>query len=251
MILKEQLSEIAKQTGLHLYQQEKDYLLKLFLFNYYKHFEDAVFKGGTCIKFAYGLDRFSEDLDFNISNPQKFRRQTHDTLKRIETIGIKTEVIKEELFEKAFTAEINFQGPLFDGRKISLNKFRIDAGLRLGTMLKPEWVLVSSEYPETAKNFLVKCMNAKEMLSEKTLALFYREKGRDLFDAWFLLKKGEVFDKKLFEKKAQKLGKKPILNFGKIVSKKAFEKDMQALTKIKIPYEEIINYLKEKLKKEH
>jgi Uncharacterized conserved protein len=72
----QQLRRIGQKTGLNPYQQEKDYLLKLFLYSYFKKFDDAVFKGGTCIKYLFGLDRFSEDLDFNIIiSPEKFREQ--------------------------------------------------------------------------------------------------------------------------------------------------------------------------------
>ena len=47
-------------------QLEKDYLLNLILkiFSTTTLSEHAVFKGGTAINYFYGLDRFSEDLDF-------------------------------------------------------------------------------------------------------------------------------------------------------------------------------------------
>ena len=81
MISREQLIKIGKTTGLHLYQQEKDYMLKLFLYTYFRLFEDAVFKGGTCIKYVFGLDRFSEDLDFNLLiSPEEFEHQVRRTL---------------------------------------------------------------------------------------------------------------------------------------------------------------------------
>lgn len=249
MISKEQLVEISKQSGLALYQQEKDYLLKLFLFNYYKRFEHAVFKGGTCIRYLYGLNRFSEDLDFNIKNPKLFQSQVKQILRQIELIGIGANIKKEECFKKAFTIEIAFKGPLFSGKKISLNKFRIDAGYRIGTMLKPEWNLIQSEYPEIAKNFLVKSMADKEMLVEKILAMFERRKGRDLFDAWFLIKKGAKFDNKLFKKKTKKVGKKIRIDFSRIVSKREYERDLSKLTKNVIPYRQVIKDLKKELTK--
>ncbi|MDP2973519.1 MAG: nucleotidyl transferase AbiEii/AbiGii toxin family protein, partial [Candidatus Diapherotrites archaeon] len=234
--------------GLPLYQQEKDYALKLFLFNYYNQFEEAVFKGGTCIKYLFGLDRFSEDLDFNIRNPKKFRKEVAQVLKQLELLGIKCGIKKEEVFKEAYTAEFSFHGPLFSGSSMTLNKFRIDAGYRFGTLTKPKWSLVASEYPETQKNFLVKAMGEKEMLAEKIGALFERKKGRDLFDAWFLLKKGIQFDQGLFRQKARKAGAKPAIDFSKIVAKKEYERDMEKLTKRVIPYGQIVLDLKEKLK---
>jgi uncharacterized protein len=74
MISKKELQNIAQKNELHLYQQEKEYALKLFLYYYYKKFEDAIFKGGTAIKFCFNLNRFSEDLDFNIDiTPKKIQ----------------------------------------------------------------------------------------------------------------------------------------------------------------------------------
>ncbi len=247
MILRERLVAIAKQSGLPLYQQEKDYLLKLFLYNYYKRFDEAVFKGGTCLKYLFGLDRFSEDLDFNIKNPKRFQGQVRQVLRQIELIGIKSKMKREELFKEAYTAEISFQGPLFTGSKVSMNKFRVDAGYRLGKMTKPEWNLVASEYPETPKNFLVRSMSEKELLAEKVLAIFERKKGRDLFDAWFLMKKGIKFDRKLFERKAAMVGRKPKLDFSRIISKMEYERDLSKLTKSMVPYRQVVADLKKRL----
>lgn len=252
MISKEKLIEISRATGLPLYQQEKDYLLKLFLFYYYKKFGGAIFKGGTCIKYLFGLNRFSEDLDFNIKNPKVFQLQVRKTLKEMGFIGIDFEMKKEELFNEAYTAEMGFQGPLYDGRKFTQNKFRVDAGKRIGTLMKPEWNLISSEYPETSKNFLVLSMHEEEILAEKILAMLERKKGRDLFDAWFLVKKGVKFNKKMFQKKARQAGKKIRIDFKKIVSEEEYERDMKKLTGKVIPYEqvkrEIKAFLKEKIK---
>ncbi|MBU0662070.1 nucleotidyl transferase AbiEii/AbiGii toxin family protein [Candidatus Micrarchaeota archaeon] len=244
MISREQLAEIAKKTGMHLYQQEKDYLLKLFLFNYYRRFEGAVFKGGTCIKYLFGMDRFSEDLDFNIRSPKKFRGEVSHALKQFGLVGIKAAVGKEELFREAYTAEISFEGPLFAGRAVSLNKFRIDAGYRLGTMAEPKWNLVASEYPETTANFMVKSMDEGEMLAEKVLALVGRKKGRDLFDVWFLMKRGVKLDGKMLEKKAKLLGKSAEIDFGKAVTEKEYVRDLSKLSARVPPYGQVIDYLK-------
>jgi len=202
MISREQLKKIAAVSGMHLYQQEKDYLLKLFLYNYYRKFDSAVFKGGTCIKYLYGLNRFSEDLDFNLLNsPKEFETEVKKTLKEVSLAGIENSFIKAERFKDAFACGISCCGPLFTGTNQTRNKFRIDAGKRTGTLIEPEWQLVKSEYPETPENFLVKAMNEEELLAEKLHALNSRKKGRDLYDAWFLIKKGVSLNRDLLEKK--------------------------------------------------
>lgn len=237
MISKYELNQLAQKSGLHLYQQEKDYLLKLFLYLYYKKFNDAVFKGGTCLKYLFGIDRFSEDLDFNIKNSLKFKEQVKVILKDLSALGINSYFLKEESFEDSYTCEIGFSGPLFTGTKQTQNKIRIDAGYRTGTFKKPEWQVINSEYPEMPINFLVLVMDINEILVEKIVTLINRNKGRDLYDVWFMIKAGVNVNKKLLKKKAVK--EKVLLNFGNIVTKKEYERDMTKLTSRLIPYEQV------------
>lgn len=233
MISKDELVKVAKNTELTLYQQEKEYLLKLFLFYYYKHFEDAVFKGGTAIRFAMGLDRFSEDLDFNIKNPEKFKGQVNDTLRRIDDVGISNYFIDEEMFEKSYTCEIAFQGPLYNGDKKSRNKFRIDAGIRMPVIQKPRWQVIKSEYPETKERFLVRVMDFEEILCEKIRTLFQRNRGRDLYDVWFLLNSDVEINEELLKKKIKKLNKNDF------TTKKEYEQDLEHLVSRVVSYKQV------------
>ena len=237
MISKEELAKIARQTGLHLYQQEKDYLLKLFLYFYYRHHHDAIFKGGTCLKYLLGLERFSEDLDFNIRDPATFKDQIRRTLQDFQDVGINSYFLKEELFPEAYTCEIGFTGPLSAGTHRTQNKFRIDAGYRLGTRQKPEWKIINSEYPETGENFLVLVMSLPEMMVEKIIALTQRKKGRDLYDLWFLIQAGVKLDRPLLFKKARR--KEFSVDLRQIVSRQEYERDLTKLTNKMVPYEQI------------
>ncbi len=229
------LTDIAKRTGLTLYQQEKDYLIKLFLYNYFRRFDSAVFKGGTCLRYLYGTDRFSEDIDFNITiQPKEFATQVNRILKEVKLVGIESGFIKKELFKDAYTCEIRFYGPLYKGTNQTQNKFRIDAGKRGGIIKEPRWELISSEYPETREHFLIQTMDEQELLAEKLKTLFERGKGRDLYDVWFLTKIGVKINLDLYYKKG---GKKP--NLSKIPSKKEYERDMEKLSNRMIPYAQI------------
>ena len=244
MISREELAKIAGNTGLHLYQQEKDYLLKLFLFYYYKRFENAVFKGGTCARYLYGIDRFSEDLDFTLLHtPKRFESEVKAVLKEIRFSGIESGFRKIERFKDAFTCEIGFEGPLFTGNRQSLNKFRIDAGKRTGVLMKPLWTLIKSEYPETPEHFLVKVLDECEFLAEKLHALCNRKKGRDLYDAWFLIKRGTKANKSIIEKKLGQAG----LKIG--ISKEEYERDMKNLAKRYPSHEQAMKEVKTFLEK--
>jgi len=46
-------------------------------------------------------------------------------------------------------------------------------------------------------------LSQKEILAEKVRAITKREKGRDLFDLWFLLSKGGALDKEFIGKKLE------------------------------------------------
>lgn len=237
MISKEELNRIASKTGLNLYQQEKDYLLKLFIYLYYKKYDNAVFKGGTCLKYLLGVDRFSEDLDFNIKKVEEFKEQVHATMQRIKELGINHQFIKEEIFADSYTCSIGVEGPLFAGTAQTQNRFRIDAGYRTGTLQKPEWKIIKSEYPETTPNIMAVVMNLQEILAEKVIALVNRRKGRDLYDIWFMFNAEIKLDKDLLKKKAQK--EKVTLDFSRICSQQEYERDMSKLTNRVIPYEQV------------
>lgn len=243
MISKEELQKIAMETGLALYQQEKDYLLKLFLFYYYRQFSNAIFKGGTCLKYLLGIPRFSEDLDFNVRKQKQFKEQVHAVLAHISRLGISSYFIKEELFPDAYTCEIGFHGPLWTGTPQTQNKFRIDAGYRMGTLQKPEWKLAKSEYPETGPSFLVLAMAMEEMMAEKIIALQQRRKGRDLYDLWFLKNAGVTLNKKLLQKKKKKEG---IQDSGiTLPTKQEYERDLSRLTTRIIPYGQVRKEIEE------
>lgn len=60
-----------------------------------KFFEHAVFYGGTCLRIFYGLDRFSEDIDFSLlrSNPRFDLKKYHAAVKaEFNSFGFDIEV---------------------------------------------------------------------------------------------------------------------------------------------------------------
>ena len=236
MISKEELARIAQQTGLPLYLQEKEYLLKLFLASYYHRYR-AVFKGGTCLRYLFGVERFSEDLDFNIKTPKIFQQEVRRTLEEFQLRGIEWRFLNEEIFSEAYTCEITCKGPLSSGTGQTQNKFRIDAGYRLGTMKKPEWKVMKSEYSDSKENILVLTMAIEEIMAEKVMALFQRRKGRDLYDLWFLTSRGVKLDQNLLQKKVKRENLK--IDVENIVSQQDYERDMKRLSPQFIPYEEV------------
>src|SRR3989344_3200217 len=69
IISKDELKKYAKMLKMNLGHAEKDYFQNILLFILYQEYgNDIIFKGGTALKKCYGLNRFSEDLDFTCQN---------------------------------------------------------------------------------------------------------------------------------------------------------------------------------------
>jgi predicted nucleotidyltransferase component of viral defense system len=86
MITKEQLKEISKKKKINEYTILREYIQLWFLSELYKEkfSENIFFKGGTVIHIIFGMDRFSEDLDFSINGEiLKFNKNITDFLKKL------------------------------------------------------------------------------------------------------------------------------------------------------------------------
>jgi len=196
MITKEELRDYAKRSSLNLGQAEKDYFQNIILFILYQNYgKDIVFKGGTALKKCFGLDRFSEDLDFTCLNKINIKK-LDDGLKRFK---IEFE-LNSKNYENGLKIILRIKGPLYIGIRQSLCKFIIDFSYRENIILKPE-IKTIGRFMEETPSFDVFVMQEKEILAEKIRAIQTRTKARDAYDLWFLLKKGIAFDKKLVKEK--------------------------------------------------
>ncbi|PIU21275.1 MAG: hypothetical protein COT15_03315 [Candidatus Diapherotrites archaeon CG08_land_8_20_14_0_20_34_12] len=246
MIDVRELKNYAKTKEMDSWQAEKEYLICMFLHSYYSKYDSAVFKGGTSFKLFNDLNRFSEDLDFYIKNPGKFRTEVHDALNRLMDFGIEFSIKKEEIFEKAYTITIKFKGPLYNGQEQTKNSIRIDAGYRIGLINRPEYLPLTSRFSDTPTT-LIKVMDFDERFAEKISAIFSRQKGRDWYDAYFYHRIVKLNKQLLYAKIGQKPTKAPLIN------KREYTNDLKPLLKIFIDYETVIptitKYLNAFLKK--
>lgn len=163
-----------------------------------KFFEHAAFYGGTALRVLYGLDRFSEDLDFSLLKPDpEFRLEPY--------CGF----IKDELRAFGFTAELEVRKKAAGGQVKSaflkadtLEQLLVigmegESGLPL-TKIKIE---IDTDPPLLFKTearallnpvaFSVKVFAPPSLFAGKMHALLYRGwktrvKGRDWYDfVWF------------------------------------------------------------------
>jgi hypothetical protein len=190
MIQKELLLEIAKRKGLKNKEHiEKDYFQDLFLFNLYKKSNIFVFKGGTCLYKLYKMPRFSEDLDFSLLKVSK------DIPEIVEDVAksMQAEVKEVKRMKKSMLFKLGFKGIITE-----YNTLRIDVSL-VNIVFGFETKNYVSNFIDI-NPFTLKVLKLEEMIAEKVHALFAREKARDLYDLFFLLRLSRP-DTKLIEKK--------------------------------------------------
>lgn len=170
-------------------------------------FKVAAFYGGTALRIFYGLDRFSEDLDFTLlttNNDFSFEPYFDGIKKTMESYGFVVEtksVIKNQdhqnissAFLKAGTKvtilsckapkEIYQHLSDFDNLKI---KFEADIEPPLGFYTQE----LGLDFPDGSK---IKVLDLPSLLAGKIHAILYRSyknrvKGRDYYDFEFLVNK--------------------------------------------------------------
>ncbi|MDR0437743.1 MAG: nucleotidyl transferase AbiEii/AbiGii toxin family protein [Bacteroidales bacterium] len=148
-----------------------------------------VFIGGTNLRLVKGIDRFSEDLDFDCKSLSKeeFMAMTNDVLQFLERSGLKVET-KEKVNTqlKAYRRNIYFPQLLFElgltGHKEERFLLKIESQNQ-GVLYNPVITNIKScgfFFPMPVPPDSVLC-------AMKLSALLSRAKGRDFYDAMFLL----------------------------------------------------------------
>lgn len=195
MITKEELKIYANTKNLNLGQAEKDYYQNIVLFCVYRIYaNEMVFKGGTALSKCYGLDRFSEDLDFTalmLFSTTKLKEQLNRFMKY--------EITENIVEDNNLKITLNIYGPLYNGIKHSTCKLILDISYREEILVNPEIKKIITEYE--VPSFDVYVMNTEEILAEKIRAIMTREKARDIYDLYFLLAKKTKINKEIINQK--------------------------------------------------
>jgi predicted nucleotidyltransferase component of viral defense system len=152
-----------------------------------------VFIGGTCLRLVHGIDRFSEDLDFDCKNLSydEFIQMTDDLIGFLRGNGLTAEVRdKENTRLTAYRRNIYFPGLLFEmnltGHREERFLMKIEAQDQ-GVSYVPETAIVN----RNGFLFTVSVPSKSVMLSMKLSALLARAKGRDFYDTIFLWQQAE------------------------------------------------------------
>lgn len=177
------LQKLSKDLGIDKYTILREFIQITFLNSLYSYPEarKLVFKGGTALRFFTNSPRFSEDLDFtsNLSQEEII------LLTNKVTKSLKTDFDDIEIKDMESIAGISRK--IYVGTDISSQKLTIKLdfsereeiiNLKIGT-IKTNLPIISTTP--------VIYLDPKEIFAEKIRAISTRNKGRDLFDLWFLI----------------------------------------------------------------
>lgn len=194
MIKPGELQKKATIVGVRDQQIEKDYILSWILKGISQHKELSellVFKGGTVLKkFYFEEYRFSEDLDFTITNADILNEQLFQWFEEVfeyikDEANIPLGIIDDNEYEDGgINFYISYVGPL--GGLGSNKKVKVD-------ILKSELIVfnptTNSSFKEYSdlESFDLKCYPLEEILVEKMRSIMQRMQARDYYDLWYLL----------------------------------------------------------------
>ena len=165
-------------------------------------FKNAAFYGGTALRIFYGLDRFSEDLDFSLITPDtefKLQRYFSGLENELASLGLKFSVEEKQkttdsaiksAFLKGNTREHIFN--IYGAQTVGINpdevikiKFEIDTN-------PPAFAQFENKYRLLPTPYQVKLYDMPSLFAGKIHAVICRSwksrvKGRDLYDYVFYL----------------------------------------------------------------
>ncbi len=171
-------------------------------------YEKAAFYGGTALRIFYGLDRFSEDLDFSLlaDDPEfsfkpymdaiitEFKSQGMEVSVKEKEKKIQTNVESAFLRSETIWNELVLEGivPEQGMKQIANIKIKIEVDKRPPSGFETEEKLLTQPF-----SFYVKCFGLPYLFAGKMHALLFRKwqnnvKGRDWYDMEWYIKKGVI-----------------------------------------------------------
>lgn len=187
----------------------RDHLQDVLLSALYNSVDEGnilIFKGGTALRKVYGLDRYSDDLDFNIGAANvalpgyiyKLRERAIGMLSPLYAVKIYVHKANE-----GYTLDA-----LISGRGAQ-SKIRIEIST-MKTYLRPLIKRVITQ--ESA--YTVSAMDINEIFAEKIRAVYTRRNiddiARDLVDIHFIISKNGALDMALANRKLGEVGHKQL-----------------------------------------
>lgn len=169
-------------------------------------FEKAAFYGGTALRIFYGLDRFSEDLDFSllkVDHGFSLEKYQDAIINEFAALGMRVSISEKQKVAKSninsaflksetLWKELVLEGIIpQNGLKETANiKIKIEVDIVPPLGFSTEEKLLLQPF-----SFYVKCLSLPDLFAGKMHALLFRKwgtnvKGRDWYDMEWYIKKG-------------------------------------------------------------
>jgi hypothetical protein len=169
-------------------------------------FEKAAFYGGTALRIFYGLNRFSEDLDFSLLSPDPdfgLEKYLRGMVTEFEAVGMQVTVREKQKKERS-AIDSAFLKSETVWRELVLENIIPQHGLsqiapariKIEVDTLPPLGFASEERLLLRPfSFYVKCFTLPDLFAGKMHALLFRKwgtnvKGRDWFDLEWYIRKG-------------------------------------------------------------
>ena len=163
-------------------------------------FEKAAFHGGTCLRINHGLDRFSEDLDFALNQPDS-HFELEPYLKKavgiINAYGYNLEVTGADKADRSVKSRFLKDSSIKQMLQLTTHlDLRKKIQIKIEVDINPPGYAVSEvSYLDFPTDCMIKIHDLPTLAAGKCHALLCREyiKGRDWYDyLWYLRKDIQV-----------------------------------------------------------
>ena len=185
-------------------------------------FEKAAFYGGTALRVFYGLNRYSEDLDFSLLEPNpEFSLESYlgEIVAEFESAGMQVSV-REKQKTNVSAVDSAFLKSETIWRELVLEEVLPQSGLDQIARVKIKIEVDTLPPPGFATeeklllkpfSFYVKCFTLPDLFAGKMHALLFRKwgtnvKGRDWFDLEWYIRKGVMLHLDHFVERARDSG---------------------------------------------
>ena len=162
----------------------REYMQHLFLSTLYSQKDSDVFlfKGGTALKIIFESPRFSEDLDFSVQRSLAKNKLENFFLEAINTIleeGISIDLKEAKLTSGGYLGILSYS--LYHLR----GEIQIEISLRQQKSLQKSVTTIISDF---LPPYVLVFLSLQKIVSEKIAALLTRQKPRDYYDLYFILR---------------------------------------------------------------
>ncbi|MBI2145318.1 nucleotidyl transferase AbiEii/AbiGii toxin family protein [Candidatus Woesearchaeota archaeon] len=234
-----EFADIASRHPFNNILLTKDYYVTVFLY-LCKEIDGLYFKGGTALqKIFLNHSRLSEDIDYTVTiDVEEAKREITEAIKASQ---FATSITKDKDVEGFTRLVIHYKGFGDEDGTVF-----IDLNKRARLLLKPERHEIKHFYPDNIPAFSVNTLARDEMFAEKVAAAVGRNRPRDYYDVYTMIKANLPINLDIVKQKCRQSGTE--FNVPRMFSKAdklkvRWDRDMIPLLAEEVPFVEVMRTL--------